>query len=199
MTTKLRVAVADDEPDMRDFFEKFLPRLGHEVVAVAEDGAQLLEQCRQVHPDLIIADVKMPGVSGLDAVEALQREQPAPVVLVTAHADPARVERAQAAGVQAYLVKPITENDLAPAIALARQQFQQVQALRKEAGDLRQALEDRKIIERAKGVIVKRLAVAEEEAYRKLRKFASDRNRKLIEVAQVVLHSEEIFYALEQS
>jgi response regulator NasT len=199
MTPKLKVAVADDEPDMRDFFEKFIPRLGHELVAVAADGAQLVEHCRRARPDLVIADVKMPGLDGLDAVEAIQREAPVSVVLVTAHSDPEFVERAQAVGVQAYLVKPVTEKDLGPAIALARRQFEQAQALRKESADLRQALEDRKAIERAKGVVVKRLGVPEEEAFRKLRKFASDRNRKLVEVAQGVLHSEEVFHALEQS
>ena len=118
---------------------------------------------------------------------------------MSGHLNAELLRRAEADHVMSYLIKPVSQADVEAAVALAMHRFEQYQAVRKEARDLKHALEDRKIIERAKGVIVKRLAVAEEEAYRKLRKFASDRNRKLIEVAQVVLHSEEIFYALEQS
>src|SRR5205085_290068 len=123
MKTGLRIVVADDEVDTREFFERYLPRLGHQVVAVAENGPELVERCRQSKPDLVITDLRMPGLDGLAAVEAVFREMVVPVIVVTAYADDAWVERAQQAGVFAYLVKPITEQELKPAIALAWRQF----------------------------------------------------------------------------
>ena len=199
MKTGLRIVVADDEADTREFFERYLPRLGHQVAAVAENGPELVERCRQSKPDLIITDLRMPGLDGLAAVEAVFRETAVPVIVVTAYADEAWVERAQQAGVFAYLLKPITEQELKPAIALAWRQFEQFQALRQEASDLRQSLEDRKVIERAKGVVVRRVGVPEAEAFRRLRKFASDHNQKLVEVAQRVLAAEEVFHAMDQA
>jgi response regulator NasT len=199
MTKPLRIAVADDEPDVREFYERFLPRLGHEVASVAENGQELVAQCRQSRPDLIITDVRMPGLDGLDAIEAVFREQAVPVIVVTAYADDAWVQRAQAAGVFSYLLKPVTDRELGPAITLAWRQFEQFQALRQEAANLRQSLEDRKVVERAKGVVTRRVGVPEAEAFRRLRKYASDHNRKLVEVAQQVLAAEEVFHALDQS
>ena len=197
MTRPLRIAVADDELDTREFFERYLPRMGHQVVASAEDGRRLVELCRSSKPDMIITDIRMPGMTGLEAVGELFREQTVPVIVVTAHADPQWVEQAKAVGAFGYLLKPITEKELAPAIALAWQHFEQFQALRKEAADLKQALEERKIIERAKGSIVRRMSLPEDEAFRRMRKFASDRNMKLVEVARKVLAAEEVFQELD--
>lgn len=197
MVRPLRIAVADDEPDVRDFFERYLPRLGHTVVAVAEDGAALLERCRVAKPDLVVADIKMPRMSGLEAVAALRAERPTAAVLVSAHGDAEWVDKAQAAGVEAYLIKPVTERDLGPAIAVAWRQFEQAQALKREAVELRQSLEDRKVIERAKGAVTRRLNVAEDDAYRRMRKYASDHNLRLVEVAGQVMAAEEVFRALD--
>ncbi len=199
MARSLRIAVADDEADTREFFERYLPRLGHQVVASAEDGRRLVELCRDAKPDLIITDIRMPGMTGLEAVRELFTDCPVPVIVVTAHADPQWVEQAQAAGVFGYLLKPITEKELGPAIALAWRQYEQFQALRKEASDLKQALEERKLIERAKGTVVRRVGVPEAEAFRRMRKFASDRNMKLVEVARKVLAAEEVFHDLDQT
>jgi response regulator NasT len=118
MTQTLGVAVADDEPDAREYFERCLPRLGHQVVASAENGRQILELCREARPDLIITDVKMPGMTGLEAVSALFLEQAMPVVVATGHADPEWVEQARAVGAFGYLLKPVTEKNLGPAVAL---------------------------------------------------------------------------------
>jgi response regulator NasT len=123
MTNGLRIAIADDEPEMRDFFKRMLPRIGHQVVAVAENGSQLIELCRDLHPDLVITDVKMPGVDGIDACGKIFRERAVPVVLVSAHHDPEMIARAEANHVVAYLVKPIGLADLQPAIAIALQRF----------------------------------------------------------------------------
>jgi response regulator NasT len=197
MTQGLRIAVADDEPDVREFFERYLPRMGHQVVASAEDGRRLVELCRSAKPDMIITDIRMPGMTGLEAVGELFREQTVPVIVVTAHADPQWIDQAQAVGAFGYLLKPITEKELAPAIALAWRHFEQFQALRKEAADLKQALEERKVIERAKGSIVRRMGLPEDEAFRRLRKYASDRNLKLVEVARRVLAAEEVFQEMD--
>jgi response regulator NasT len=191
MSQSLRIVVADDEPDMRDYFQKCLTRLGHKVVAVAADGNDLLEKCRATTPDLVITDIKMPDMDGIDAAVQLYREHPVPVILVSAYHDPGLIERAEANHILAYLVKPIKQADLEPAIALATRRFEQFQALQREAADLRQALEDRKVIERAKGVLMKRGKLDEHDAFRRLQKLASEKSRKLVEIAQMVLIAEE--------
>jgi AmiR/NasT family two-component response regulator len=143
MTQPLRIVVADDEPDMRDYFRKILPRLGHAVAAVAENGTELVARCRELRPDLVITDIKMPDLDGIDAAAAICRDRPVPVILVSAFHDPELIGRAEADHVMGYLVKPIKQADLPPAIGLALRRFEQLQALRQEAADLRQALEDR--------------------------------------------------------
>jgi response regulator NasT len=191
MSRSLRIAVADDEPDMRDYFRTILPDLGHEVVAVAEDGAGLVAACRESKPDLVITDIKMPDMDGIEAAGRIYRDAPVPVILVSAYHDPEFIRRAEADHVLAYLVKPIKQADLEPAIAIAMRRFEQFQALRKESADLRQALEDRKVIERAKGILMKKAGLDEAAAFRRLQKLASDKNRKLVDIAQSILTAEE--------
>jgi response regulator NasT len=187
MTPGLRIAVADDELDVRDYYQRILPRLGHQVVAVAQTGRELLEQCRAVRPDLVITDIKMPDMDGIDAAAAISRDERIPVILVSAYHRPQLFERAKGDHILAYLVKPTKQADLEAAIAIARQRFEQFQALRKEAADHRQALDDRKVIERAKGLLMKTAGLDEDEAFRRLRKLARDRNQKLGEVARLFL------------
>jgi two-component system, response regulator PdtaR len=187
----LRVAVGDDEPDMRDYFATILPHLGHHVVVIASNGRELVEACRTTRPDLLIVDIKMPEMDGIDAAAEICREEPLPVILVSAYHDPELVERAGADHILAYLVKPIKQADLEPAIAIAMRRFQQFQQLRQETTDLRQALEDRKVIERAKGVLMKRVRLDEQAAFRRLQKLASQQNLKLIEVARIILTAEQ--------
>jgi two-component system, response regulator PdtaR len=191
MTPALRIVVADDEPDMRDYFRKVLPRLGH-TVSAAENGEQLIDFCRFYQPDLVITDIKMPGMDGIDAAMKIYAERPVPVILVSAYSDAKLIERAEADHIMAYLVKPIKQTDLEPAIGLAMRRFEQFEALRREAlrreaADMRQALEDRKIIEQAKGIVMKELGLSEEEAFRRLQKTASAKNLKLIELARLTL------------
>jgi sigma-B regulation protein RsbU (phosphoserine phosphatase) len=119
MTQALRIVVADDEPDMRDYFRKILPRLGHSVVGAAENGLKLVEMCRTLQPDLVITDIKMTEMDGIEASLALYQERPVPVILVSAHHDPAMIKRAEADHIMGYLVKPVRQSDLEPIIALA--------------------------------------------------------------------------------
>jgi two-component system, response regulator PdtaR len=191
MNPSLRIAVADDEPDMRTYFQKCLSRLGHQVVAVAQNGRELLELSRSARPDLVITDIKMPDMDGIDAAIQLYQEHPIPVILVSAYHDAGLIERAEADHVMAYLTKPIKQPDLELAIALAMRRFSQFQALRQETADLRQALEDRKVIERAKGILMKRADLYEEEAFRRLQKLASEESRKLIDIARMILLAEK--------
>lgn len=195
MNQSLRIAVADDEPDMRDYFRKILPCLGHQVVAVAADGRELVDQCRTLQPDLVITDIKMPDMDGIDAAKQIYRDRPVPVILVSAFHDAELIKRAESDHVMGYLVKPIKQADLEPAIALASRRFEQFETLRHEAADLRQALEDRKVIERAKGILMKKASLDEPAAFRRLQKLASEKNLKLVELARIILTAEEVFQA----
>jgi diguanylate cyclase (GGDEF)-like protein len=130
MAPPLRVIVADDEADIRDWFLRTLPRLGHQVVAAAANGTELVEQCRRLQPDLVISDIKMPDTDGIAAAAQVCGERPVPVILVSAYHDTKLIERAQLEDIQAYLIKPVRQADLEPAIALARRRFEQIQALR---------------------------------------------------------------------
>jgi AmiR/NasT family two-component response regulator len=199
MNRSLRIAVADDERDMRDFYERILPRMGHQVVAAVASGDELVRACHAARPELIIVDIKMPEMDGIDAAREVCREEPIPVILVTAYHDAELVERAAEEHVLAYLVKPIDEKDLEPAIALAMRRFEQFNALRQEATNLRQALEDRKLIERAKGILMRKAGLDEQAAFRRLQKLSSSRNQKLIDVARMILAAAEAFEPREET
>jgi two-component system, response regulator PdtaR len=192
MTHSLRIAVADDEPDVREYLQKVLLRLGHNVVGAAQTGRALIVLCKSTQPDLIISDIKMPDMDGIDAATEIYKERPIPVILVSAFHDAELIARAEADHVMGYLVKPIKQADLVPAIALATRRFEQFKALQQETADLKQALEDRKIIEKAKGLLMKRANMDEPEAFRNLQKMASDKNRKLVDIAQMILVTEEL-------
>jgi response regulator NasT len=196
MTTSLRIAIADDERDTREYLQELLTRSGHQVVA-AGSGRQLAELCRTANPDLVITDVKMPDVDGIDAARQINQDRGVPVILVSAFHDAGLLARTSAPHIMAYLTKPVKESDLQAAVAVALQRFEQYRDTRTEVASLRQALEDRKLIERAKGIVMRRLGVEEGEAYRRLRQLASTRNRKLPEIAQTVLQAEELFATLE--
>jgi response regulator NasT len=191
MKQSYRISVADDEPDMQDYFKKILPRLGHEVVSVAANGRQLVEDVQTHQPDIVITDIKMPDMDGIAAACEIYAIAEVPVILVSAFHDSDLIERVEADHIQAYLVKPIKQADLEPAISLAVKRFAQFQTLQQEAADLRQALQDRKVIERAKGLLMKKIGLDEDEAFRRLQKLASDKNRKLVDIAEMLMIAEE--------
>ena len=199
MNERLRISVADDEADMRDWFERILPTLGHQVVSVAENGKELVEHCRTLKPDLVITDIKMPDMDGIDASQAICAERAVPIILISAYHDAELIKRAEADHVLAYLVKPIGKAALGPAIGLAMHRFEELQALRKEAADLRQTLADRRVIEQAKGVLMKVTGADERAAFRRLQELATDKNQKLIEAAQAVLALEKALRPAEES
>lgn len=198
MEQTLRIAVADDEPEMREFFRFALEKLKHQLVIEAGNGRELVECCRAVRPDLIITDVKMPELDGIAAAEAVYREVPVPAIVVSGYDDAETLRQAAAPHVFGYLVKPIKARDLGPAISVAMSRFTLYRAAEQEAAGLRLALEERKVIERAKGAVMRRLGVDETDAFRRLRRLSSDRNWKVIEIARQVLKAEEAFEALDR-
>ena len=197
MKASLRVAIADDEPRMREFYQEVLAQQGHEVVCLAKTGAELIAHCRTDPPDLVITDIKMPDLDGIEAAREVCRTEPLPVILVSAHDEPALLARARENHVLAYLIKPIKRQDLEPAILIAVRRFEEFQSLRKEETNLRQALQDRKFIERAKGVLMKRTGLDEAGAFQRLQKMARDTNRKLVQVAEMIITVEDAYLPSE--
>jgi response regulator NasT len=189
----LRIAVADDEPEMLEFYEMALSELGHEVVVKATNGSELVQGCLASKPDLVITDIKMPDMDGLDAATKIRAEQPTPVILVSAHHDAELIDRALHDHVLAYLLKPIKAANLEPTIALVMRRFAEFRALQQQAEDLQHALEDRKLVERAKGILMKRSGIDEPAAFRRLQKLSSEKNKKMVEIARMIITAEEAF------
>jgi len=193
MNRGLRIGVAEDEPLMQKYLEETLTLLGYQVLFLAGTGCEFIEKCSALRPELLITDIRLPDIDGLEAAATVYAKEPVPIIVLTAFHDPALIERAEQNHVLAYLVKPIKQQDLEPAIAIAMSRFNEFQAVQHEAVTLRQTLEDRKIIERAKGIIMKRAQLDEPEAFRRLQKLARDKNQKLVEIAKIVVTAEEIF------
>jgi response regulator NasT len=182
-----RILVAEDEALIRLDLAEMLTEAGYEVVGQASNGEQAVEMAKELAPDLVIMDVKMPVMDGITAAEEIGAAKICPVVMLTAFSQTELVERARDAGVMAYIVKPFTANDLAPAIDIARHRWTEVKALEQEVADLGQRLETRKSVDRAKGILMKKLKVNEAEAFRWIQKTAMDRRLGMREVAEAVI------------
>ncbi len=188
----LRIAIADDDLDHSALLERTVKRMGHRLAGVARTGKELVQLCRSDHPDLVITDIRMPDMDGLDAAKEIYADDPVPIIVVTAHHDPEFVERAQERHILAFLVKPIKEVDLGPAIAIVLRRFEEFEALKKDNQSLTQALEERKIIERAKGLLMKQAGLDEEAAFKRLQKLARDQRQKLAQVAKMLVLSADV-------
>ncbi|HEX9116473.1 MAG TPA: response regulator [Anaerolineae bacterium] len=188
----LRILIADDESIRLLSLRAQLQALGHRVVAEASNGQEALVLAKATRPDLAIMDIKMPMVDGIEAAERMTQERPIPIILLTAYSETELVERAAQANVAAYLMKPVAAEDLLPAITLALTRFRQFEALHREVEDLREALETRKLVERAKGILMRRLGLNEDEAFRRLQKQSQDTNRRLAEVAQAIVTADQM-------
>ena len=182
-----RVVIAEDEALIRLDLKEMLEEEGYEVVGEAGDGETAVKLAVGQHPDLVILDVKMPVLDGLSAAEQIAAERIAPVVILTAFSQRDLVERARDAGAMAYLVKPFTKADLVPAIAMAVSRFQEVRALEAEVSNLRDRLEVRKLLDRAKGLLQAEHGLTEAEAFRWIQKTSMDRRISMRDVAQAVL------------
>jgi response regulator NasT len=188
-----RVLIAEDEALIRMDLAEMLAEEGYDVVAAVEDGEKAVDQTRELRPDLVIMDVKMPRLDGIAAAEQIAAERIAPVVMLTAFSQRDLVERARDAGAMAYLVKPFTKSDLAPAIEMAVSRFAELQQVEAEVADLTERLETRKAVDRAKGVLQEKLGLSEPEAFRWIQKTAMDLRLSMRQVADgVVAHGIEV-------
>lgn len=193
MIPPLRIAVAEPEPEMRAYFHKVLLDMGHQVVALAPSGRALVELCRTADPNLVITAVQMLDMDGIRAAGEICATNPVPIILTSACHDRDVMECSLDDHVMAYLVKPIAGGELELAMILARRHFERFQALHQEVADLQQTLKDRKVIERAKGLLMKRAGLDEEAAFQRLQKLARSHGRKMAEVARVILSMGDIF------
>jgi len=184
---RIRVIVADDESLVRTDLREALTELGYLVVGEVGDGQSAVNMARELDPDVVVMDIKMPGLDGIDAAQVLTQEKVAPVVLLTAYSQRELIERAKEAGVVGYLVKPFRETDLAPAIELAIARFAEFRALEQQVGNLAEALETRKKVERAKGILMEKQNMTEAEAFRKIQKMSMNTRRPMKEVAEAII------------
>jgi AmiR/NasT family two-component response regulator len=182
----VRILIAEDETIIRLDLRNLLEDSGHEVCAEARDGVEAVELAQRHRPDLAVLDVKMPRLDGIEAARRILEERPIPVVMLTAYGQEELVARAVEAGVFGYLVKPFREADLLPAIATARARHEELAALREEADSLAEALAARKAIERAKGLLMERDGLSEDEAFKRLRKASQLSGKPLKVVAEAL-------------
>ena len=190
--SQVRVLIADDEPIIRLDLRQMLESLGYEVVGEAGDGKAAVELAREHKPDVCILDVKMPIMDGIEAVDIITDENIAPTILLTAYSDKELIDRARAAGVFAYLVKPFKPSDLAPSIEIARARFEQNILLNKEVTNLSQRLEARKAIDRAKGILMDSHSLGEAEAYRRIQVQSMNLRKTMQEVAEAIILAKSI-------
>ncbi len=183
----MRILIAEDETIIRLDLRDLLQRAGFEVCAEAKDGEEAVELARAEQPDLAVLDVKMPKLDGIEAARRILDERPIPIVMLTAYGQRELVSRAVEAGVFGYLVKPFREQDLLPAIAAARARHEELAALRGEAESLAEALVARKVIERAKGLLMEKEGLSEADAFARLRKASQSSGRPLKVIAEAVV------------
>jgi response regulator NasT len=183
----MRILIAEDETIIRLDLRDLLERAGHEVVAEARDGEEAVALAQEHSPDLAVMDVKMPKLDGIEAARRILEREPIPIVMLTAYGQDELVGRAIEAGVFGYLVKPFREQDLMPAIATARARHEELAALREEAESLADALAARKAIERAKGLLMEKEGLNEQEAFERLRKASQVSGRPLKVIAEAVI------------
>ena len=187
-----RIVIADDESLIRMNLRETLVGLGYLVVGEAGDGVSAINLARELRPDLVVMDIKMPKLDGIQAAKVLTEEKIAPVVLLTAHSDKELVERARDAGVVGYVVKPFRDAELMPAIEVAIARFEEFLSLVKQVGDLKEALETRKLIERAKGMLMDTQNLKEADAFRKIQQLSMNSRKSMREVASALLLAHQI-------
>jgi response regulator NasT len=188
----LKVVVVEDDATVREFLKQSLEALGHQVLAEVNNGTDMVRQVLALEPDVVVFDIHLPRMNGLDALRQIYQERIVAAVAITADRDQELVRRALEEHVLAYLVKPIEAHQLGPALLIAWARFEELKQLNDENATLKQNLQNRKTIERAKGVLMKRHRWSEAEAFRRLQRGAMNRRTTMVELAQAVLNGVEV-------
>lgn len=184
---RTRIIIADDESLIRMDLREMLMNLGYLVVGEVGDGKSAVNLAGELQPDIVIMDIKMPDMDGIEAARILTKERLIPVLLLSAYSQQDLVQRAQEAGVAGYLVKPFQESDLAPAIEVALARFNEFRDLKREIGDLEETLETRKAVERAKGILMQLQNMNEAEAFRRIQKMSMNNRKPMRAVAEAII------------
>ncbi len=187
---KARIMVVDDESIVRMDIREILLEQGYEVVAEASDGEAAIAQALAHRPDLIVMDVKMPKMNGLKAGRIIYQKASIPLLALTAYSHGELVDEAKTSGIMAYLVKPVTESDLIPSLEIALAQADRLKRMNAQIEDLKQSLANRKLVERAKGLLMEQHQLNERVAYEKMRSFCMDRRVTLEELARTIIQLE---------
>lgn len=187
-----RILIADDESIILMDLREMLTNLGYLVVGEANDGQSAVNMARELRPDLVVMDIKMPDMDGIEAATVLTAEKIAPVLLLTAYSQQDLIERAKDAGVVGYLVKPFRESNLAPAIEVTLSRFEEFRTVRKEVDDLKEALDTRKLVDRAKGILMDSQRLTEGEAFRRIQKMSMNTRRPMKNIAEAIILTHEM-------
>jgi response regulator NasT len=189
---RTRVIIADDESLIRKDLREILTNLGYLVIAEAGDGRSTVNLARELRPDIVIMDIKMADMDGIEAAELLTKERIAPVLLLSAYSQQELIQRARQAGVTGYMVKPFRESDLAPAIEVALARFSEFRAMEREVDSLQDALETRKAVERAKGILMDSQGLSETEAFRRIQKMSMNNRKPMRAVADAIILAHQV-------
>lgn len=187
-----KVLIAEDNSKTRLFLKNQLELLGYEVVAAVSNGQAAVDTFSELNPNLVIMDVKMPEMDGIDAAKAITAKGPIPIILITGLSSDEMAAKAIEAGVFAYLVKPVTKKQLEPAIKLALARYSEFKSLKTEVKDLKDAIETRKVVERAKGILMKRCNISEEDAFKLLQTHSQKENKKMREIADNIISASKL-------
>lgn len=186
-----KILIAEDNPKTRLFLKNQLELLGYQVEAVS-NGQMAVDMVEEVDPTLVIMDVKMPEMDGIDAARNISSRKIVPIILITGLSSDEMATKAIEAGVFAYLVKPVTKKQLEPAIKLAMARYDQFKSLKVEVDDLKEAIETRKLVERAKGILMKRCNINEDEAFKLLQTHSQKENKKMREIAETIVAASKL-------
>ncbi len=187
-----RILLAEDNDLVALTLEEQLRGLGYDIVGIARTGTEATELAARLNPDLIIMDFRMPEMDGSEAAARINSHRSTPIIMLTAYTDRETIRKAELAGVMSYIVKPVNESELSPAINIAMARFREILALRSQVVELEESLEARKVVERAKGILMQRLGLSEREAYERLRQRARDKRAKMRDIAKAIIEAEEL-------
>jgi len=199
MNRPYRVLVADDEKAVAAGLQGQLESLGYDVVAVVNDGARAIDVCRRTLPDAVLMDIEMAGMDGLSAARQIARDPGTPVIILTAHGHPNLIDQAVEDGVASYLLKPVTTSSLNAALQVAVARTRELQLLRENVNTLELTLRERKLIERAKGILMVRRNLGESEAFRLLQRQSQDRRMPMAKLAESIVQADELLESSPQS